>query len=93
VLTIIAGSGIVIGAAYMLWALQKVFFGKQNPKWEGPWDPTGKYYKHDDVNIIEKAALVPLAIIIIVLGIQPHLVLDMMTASVNQLINFMLPFN
>ena len=49
-LTVIGASGIIIGAAYMLWALQKVFFGKLNPKWEGPWDPTGKKIRHDDVN-------------------------------------------
>ena len=92
VLTIIAGSGIIIGAGYMLWALQKVFFGKINPKWEGPWDPTGKYYKKDDVNWIEVVSLAPLALIIIAVGVQPHLILNMMTASVNQLINFMQPF-
>ncbi len=92
VLTIIAGSGIVIGAGYMLWALQKVFFGKPNPKWEGPWDPTKKYYKTDDVNWVEVVSLAPLAIIIIVVGVQPHLILNMMTTSVNHLINFMQPF-
>ncbi|MPN43429.1 NADH-quinone oxidoreductase subunit M [bioreactor metagenome] len=92
VLTIIAGSGIVIGASYMLWALQKVFFGKINPKWEGPWDPTGKIYKNDDVNGVEKMALIPLAVIVIFLGIQPHYVLDMMTSSVNHLITFMTPY-
>ncbi|MCL2039065.1 MAG: NADH-quinone oxidoreductase subunit M [Bacteroidetes bacterium] len=92
VLTIIAGSGIVIGAGYMLWALQKVFFGKPNPKWEGPWDPTKKYYKTDDVNWVEVVSLAPLAIIIIVVGVQPHLILNMMTTSVNHLINFIQPF-
>jgi NADH-quinone oxidoreductase subunit M len=92
VLTVIAASGIVIGAAYMLWALQKVFFGKLNPKWEGPWDPTGKIYKNDDVNGVEKMALIPLALIIIFLGIQPHYILDMMTSSVNHLINAVIPY-
>ena len=92
VLTIIAGSGIVIGAAYMLWALQKVFFGKLNPKWEGPWDATGKEYKHNDINWKEVVSLAPLGVIIILLGVQPHLVLGMMTTSVNQLIELVAPF-
>jgi NADH-quinone oxidoreductase subunit M len=92
VLTIIGASGIVFGAAYMLWAMQKVFFGKQNPKWEGPWDPTHTKYKTDDINGVEKMALIPLAIIVIFLGIQPHYVLGMMTTSVNQLINFVAPY-
>lgn len=88
VLTVISALGIVLGAAYMLWALQKVFFGKLPERWQGPWDPTGKQYKHDDVNGIELTALIPLAVIVIYLGIQPNAVMNMMTGSVNHLIEF-----
>ena len=88
VLTVISVSGIVLGAAYMLWALQKVFFGKLPDRWAGPWDPTKKKYKHDDLNVIELTALVPLAVIIIYLGIYPAPILDMMSTSVNHLIEF-----
>lgn len=88
VYTVISGLGIIIGAAYMLWALQKVFFGKLPDKWKGPWDPTKKLYKHDDINGIELTALVPLAVIIIYLGINPNPVIGMMTASVNHLVDF-----
>jgi len=88
ILTIISASGIVIGAAYMLWALQKVFFGQLPEKWAGPWDPTKKLYKHDDLNAIELTALVPLALIILFLGIYPQPMISMMTASVNHLIEF-----
>ncbi len=87
-LTIISASGIVIGAAYMLWALQKVFFGKLPDKWAGPWDPTKKIYKHDDINAIELVALVPLAVIIIFLGIYPQPIISMMTSTLNHLIEF-----
>jgi NADH-quinone oxidoreductase subunit M len=87
VLTVISGSGIILGAAYMLWALQKVFFGKLPEKWAGPWDPTKKLYKHDDINGIELTALVPLAIIVIYLGINPQPVIGMMSESVNHLID------
>lgn len=86
VLTIISGLGIVLGAGYMLWTLQKVFFGKLPDRWAGPWDPTKKHYKHDDINAVEMIALVPLAVIIIYLGIYPVPVLDMMNTSVNHLI-------
>lgn len=86
VYTAISGLGIILGAAYMLWALQKVFFGKLPEKWSGPWDPAKKLYKHDDINAVELAALVPLAIIVIYLGIQPNAILNMMGASVNHLI-------
>lgn len=89
--TIISGLGIIIGAAYMLWALQKVFFGKLPEKWSGPWDPTGVKYKHDDINAIELTALVPLALIIIYLGINPSPVLNMMTTSVNHFVELLKP--
>jgi NADH-quinone oxidoreductase subunit M len=59
---------------------------------EGPWDPTGKKYKTDDVNALELAALVPLALIVIFLGIQPNYMVGMMTSSVNHLIDVVAPF-
>ncbi len=89
-LTIISVSGIILGAGYMLWALQRVFFGKLPEKWKGPWDPSGKKYKHDDVNAVELTALVPLAVIIIFLGIYPAPMIDMMNASVKHLLDFVL---
>lgn len=88
VYAIIAGSGIIIGAAYMLWALQKVFFGKLPERWSGPWDPTGKIYKTDDLNWVEKVALIPLAIVVIYLGINPNPIIGLMTTSVNHLLEF-----
>ncbi len=89
ILTIISGLGIIIGAGYMLWALQKVFFGKLPDKWKGPWDPTGKLYKGDDINAVELTALVPLGVIVIFLGINPNPIIGMMSGSVNHLIAFM----
>ncbi len=86
--TVLAATGIVLGAGYMLWALQKVWFGKLPEKWQGPWDPTGEVYKHDDINGIELAGLVPLAIVVIYLGINPAPIVDMMNTSVNHLIEF-----
>lgn len=92
VYTIISGFGIILGAAYMLWTLQKIFFGKLPEKWAGPWDPSGKKYKHDDLNAVEITAFVPLALVIIYLGIVPTPMINMMSASVNQLIEIMKPF-
>ncbi|MDX9789790.1 MAG: NADH-quinone oxidoreductase subunit M [Candidatus Kapabacteria bacterium] len=83
---IISGSGIVLGAAYMLWSLQKVFFGKLPEKWKGPWDPTGKIYKNDDVNYVELSGLVPLVAVIIYLGLNPNPIIDVMTSSVNHFV-------
>jgi NADH-quinone oxidoreductase subunit M len=91
-LTMVSGLGIILGAAYMLWALQKVFFGQIPERWQGPWDPTGKKYKHDDINGRELTALIPLAVIVIFLGIMPNPIIDMMSASVNHFVEFMRPF-
>ncbi len=87
-LTMISAFGIILGAGYMLWALQKVFFGKLPAIWSGPWDPTHKIYKHDDVNAIELGALIPLAIVVILFGIMPNPLLNMMSASLDHLVEF-----
>jgi NADH-quinone oxidoreductase subunit M len=92
VLTIISGLSIILGAAYMLWTLQKIFFGTLPDKWKGPWDPSGKKYKTDDLNSLELTALIPLAIIVIFLGIYPSPILNLITGSVNHFIDFMRPF-
>jgi len=80
VLTIISTLGILLGAGYMLWTLQRVFFGKLPEKWSDLTDLTPREY----------AMLVPLSIIVIVLGIFPSLLLNMMTDSVNTLVSFLL---
>ena len=71
VITIISASGIVLGAAYLLWTIQRMFFGKLNPKYENL----------EDINLREIISLAPLAIIVIVLGVYPHPVLNLMKAS------------
>lgn len=92
VLTVVSGLSIILGAGYMLWALQKIFFGQLPEKWQGPWDPTGKLYKTDDVNLREMVALIPLGILVIFLGVYPNPVLHLMTGSVNSFIELMKPF-
>lgn len=77
VITIMSTLGIVLTAAYMLWTLQRVFLGKANEKWGSLPDVSGR----------EMFTLVPLAIIVIVLGIYPSLILDLMTSSLNHLVS------
>jgi len=76
VITMIATLGIVLTAAYMLWTLQRVFLGTPNGKWGSMPDVTGR----------EIFTLVPLAVIVLVLGIYPSLMLDLMTSSLNHLV-------
>lgn len=78
VLAMISTLGILLGAGYMLWTLQRVFLGTLPDKWKELTDLSKREY----------AMLVPLTVIIIVLGIYPSLMLDVMNASVNQLVDF-----
>ncbi len=76
-ITIASTLGIVLTAGYMLWALQRVFLGQPNPKWASL----------PDVNGVELLTLVPLAIVVITLGIYPSFMLDLMTSSMNHLVD------
>jgi NADH-quinone oxidoreductase subunit M len=76
-ITIASTLGIVLTAAYMLWTLQRVFLGKVNDKWSAL----------PDVDTREIFMLVPLAIIILVLGVYPSFMLNVMTSSVNHLVD------
>ncbi len=74
-LTIIGAITIVFTAGYMLWTLQRVFLGTLPDKWKDLTDMDGR----------EMVMLVPLAAIIIFLGIYPSPVLDLMNSSMNHL--------
>ncbi|HET56207.1 MAG TPA: NADH-quinone oxidoreductase subunit M [Ignavibacteria bacterium] len=80
VLTIISMLGILLGAAYMLWTLQRIFFGKLNEKWA----------QLTDIDAREYVMFIPLTVIIIFLGIYPSAMLDIMSTSVNTLVEFVI---
>jgi NADH-quinone oxidoreductase subunit M len=80
VITIISTLGIVLNAAYILWTTQRIFFGSLPEKWNNITDINGR----------ELLSSVPLIIIIIFLGIYPGPVLDLMSSSVNHLVDLVL---
>jgi NADH-quinone oxidoreductase subunit M len=72
-LAVLAATGVVLGAIYMLWMYQRVFFGRRdNPKNEGLADLSGR----------ELAVLLPLVLFMFWLGVRPGLVLDRIETSV-----------
>jgi NADH-quinone oxidoreductase subunit M len=73
---IIGAFGIVLGAAYLLWTIQRMFFGKLNPKYE----------TLSDINGREIASLVPLLVIVIFLGVYPAPALDLIGVSLDSLL-------
>ncbi|AFN75600.1 NADH dehydrogenase subunit M [Melioribacter roseus P3M-2] len=78
ILTIISTLGILLGAGYMLWTLQRIFLGPLNEKWASL----------PDLDKREYIMFVPLSLIIIFLGVYPSAMLDIMNTSVNTLVNF-----
>lgn len=70
---VLAASGVVLGAIYMLWMYQRVFLGKlTNEKNQGL----------PDLSLREIVVLLPILVFIFWLGIQPGFVLDKVEASV-----------
>ena len=74
---VFAGLGIIIGAVYMLWMFQRVF-----------WNPLS----HDenrtltDLNLREVLALAPLVVLIVWIGVHPTTFLSPMEAAVRSLL-------
>ena len=73
---VIATLGILLNAAYFLWAFQRIFLGKLNEK----------YANLPEVNGRELFTLIPLGVIVILLGIYPAPVLNVMKVTMNHLI-------
>ena len=78
-LTVVSTLGILLGAGYMLWAMQRVFLGGLKEKWASLKDLTFREY----------AMLVPLSLIVLFLGIYPATMLNLMNSSVNAMVKFM----
>jgi NADH-quinone oxidoreductase subunit M len=72
ILVLISCLGVVMTAAYILWALQRVFLGPLNEK----------YKDYKDINFREVFSLAPLLFLCLLLGIMPRLLLDWMDKSV-----------
>jgi NADH-quinone oxidoreductase subunit M len=76
--------GILLGAAYFLWTLQRMFFGPVNLKGGSVWQTALA-----DLNVREKITLLPLALIVLVLGLMPSLVFDKINDSVVAFVQFL----
>ncbi|MCK4603573.1 MAG: NADH-quinone oxidoreductase subunit M [Deltaproteobacteria bacterium] len=75
---VLAATGVVLGAIYMLWMFQRVFYGKvSNPKNE----------KLKDLNRRELAYLLPLVALVFWIGLYPNFFLSKMHSSVDHFIS------
>jgi len=74
VLTVIAATGVILAAVYMLWMFQRVMFGKV----------TNEKNRHlPDMNARELAYMLPLLVLIFWIGVYPQTFLRKMDASVS----------
>jgi len=80
ILTAIGASAVILTAGYLLWTMQRIFLGKLNEQYAGLPEINGR----------ELFTLMPLAVIVVVLGVFPQLALDLMSASLNSLNQFVL---
>ncbi|MGA2061299.1 MAG: NADH-quinone oxidoreductase subunit M [Thermoguttaceae bacterium] len=80
VIAVLAVSGVVLGAWYMLWMVQRVFYGPlKEPKTDGPHEPVR------DLCFREIFALALLVIFIVWIGLQPRFFLDRMSPTLKKL--------
>jgi len=76
--------GILLGAAYFLWTLQRMFFGSLTLKGGEIWKSA-----LTDLNFREWFSLFPLAALALILGVMPSLVFDKVNDSVLALVHFL----
>ncbi|MEZ4293854.1 MAG: NADH-quinone oxidoreductase subunit M [Polyangiaceae bacterium] len=71
-LTVLAATGVIVTAAYHLWALQRMFLGKFREEWRKNkyLEPFGG--KFPEINFRELATIAPLAVLVLVLGFWPR---------------------
>jgi NADH-quinone oxidoreductase subunit M len=74
---VLAATGIIIGAGYMLWLYQRIFFEEVNPKIANLKDLNGR----------EFLTLTPLIVLIFWIGVYPNAFLSFMHVSVQNLID------
>jgi len=73
--TILAAVGVIITAAYLLWTVQRVFLGPLNEKWKDI----------SEINKREIFTLAPLAIMVILFGIYPLPLMELIGESLKEL--------
>ena len=76
-LVILAALGVIVTAAYHLWALQRMFLGKFREEWRMSkyLEPFGG--KFPEINGREIATMAPLAVLVLVLGFWPRPLLNL----------------
>ncbi len=73
---VVATTGVILAALYLLWAYQRVFHGR----------PEGANADFPEMTMRERAVMAPLVILIVFLGVYPRPVLDRIAPAVRDLV-------
>jgi len=73
----VAGTGVILGAVYMLWMVQRVFFGPLRKE---------ENKKLKDLTLREAFVLVPMILVIFLIGLFPNLFLSKVEKSVTHFV-------
>jgi NADH-quinone oxidoreductase subunit M len=79
VMTILAALGVIVTAAYHLWAIQRIHLGPFNERWKD-------VLVGNDMNARELLCLIPLAVIVLVLGFYPMPLLDLVSRGLQDVV-------
>src|SRR2546427_93995 len=75
-LTVVAVTGVIFTAALFLWAIQRIFLGPVNERWAGV----------PDLDTRAKILLIPLAVLMVIFGLYPKPLLDVINAAMTTLV-------
>jgi len=84
ILVMLAVSGVIITAAYHLWAIYRIHLGPFNTRWT-------KALTGHDMDLRESLTLIPLAVIVLILGFYPMPVLDLIGVGMHDLVQIVNP--
>ncbi|MBI1885583.1 MAG: NADH-quinone oxidoreductase subunit M [Chloroflexi bacterium] len=72
-LTVLGVIGILLTAGYILWMIQRVFWGELSPKWEGVGDAVAWW---------ERGSLLAMVAVIVLIGVYPAVMIDLIESGV-----------
>ncbi len=75
-LTVVAVTGVIFTAAMFLWTIQRIFLGPFNERWAAL----------PDMDTREKISLMPLAVLMVIFGLYPRPLLDVINAAMTTLV-------
>jgi NADH-quinone oxidoreductase subunit M len=70
-MTVFGAGTAILTAGYLLWTYQRIYLGPFNEKYAG----------YQDLSFRESFTLVPLAVIVLILGVYPHAILGLLNTS------------